>query len=97
RRDEAVSGRQRLKLLNLLLERQLIAGLVPQLKAEIGVLSGRFLGHRRRQRGLRLRHRQDEAVGQILARDESRAHRHAAASRAENMLLTVVSSFAEEA
>ncbi len=32
---------QRLQLLDLLLERQLVAGLVAELKAEIGVLAGR--------------------------------------------------------
>ena len=93
-----LSAGQRLQELDLLLERQLVAGLVAELQAEIGVLAGRFLGHRRRQRRLRLHDRQDEAVGQELARDEVCGHRrHAALRRAENMLLTVVSSFADEA
>ena len=71
--------------------------LIAELQADVSVLSCRLLRDRGRELRLRLLHRQDEAVGQILARNESRAHRHAAASRAENMLLTVVSSFAEEA
>ena len=98
RRNDAVVAGQRLELADLLFERQLVAGLLAKLKAEVGVLAGRFLRHRRRQRRLGLHHRQHEAGGQRLAGDEVRAHRrHAASSKAENMLVTVVKSFADEA
>ncbi len=98
RGDKAVAGCQALQKANLLLQRKLIAGLVAELQAKIGVLPGRLLGHRGRERRLSLHDRQHEAVSQSLARHEVRAHRrHAASRRAENMLPTVVNSFADEA
>ena len=93
-RNEAVAAGQRLELADLLLERQLVAGLVAELQAEIGVLAGRF-SVSPCERRLGLHDWRDEAAGQELGRNEVRGHRrHAACRRAENMLLTVVSSFA---
>ena len=91
---ELVGGGERLQHVGLIAQRQLVAGLVAELQAEIGVLAAARLGGQLGKLILRLRHAGEHRRAEGIGGDDRGHGLHTALSSDENIALTVVSSLA---